>query len=694
MSRRICEAECAARDWRGYSCWNFMERPPQTQASSRLDSWKEIATHLRRDVRTVQRWEKEEGLPVHRLLHGKQGTVYAHAAEIDAWWESRRRALDTAGSHSRPTAKLAIAVTLGVALAVVSWVVSRFSVPTFRQSEPPLLAPAVFEFSVPVSEGAGFSLAVAGDGRRIAFDTCCSAPQIWLHTFESALTMPLAGTEGGFDPFWSPDGLRLAFFADGKLKVIDTRGGPPTTLCDASHPNRLLNPAGSWSTHDVIMFASGSDLYHVPATGGTPVRVAVDDLVGESAIRKAPRILADGRHFIYHATGRDGGAVYLGSLDSPKTKRLVDSEYPALVSSSDEVLFVRGTALMAQHFNPATFVNEGEARLVAPDVAPGTLNSPARFSISRNGVLAFIKTRGGRLGQLTWFDRSGRAVSAITQPAGGEYLNPAISPDGTQVAVNRMDPQTGNWDVWIIDLARNVPSRVTFDRAQDSDPVWSPDSREIIFASNREGRAALYRKTVAGTKSEELLVSVGSTVALIPSDWSADGRMLVYSMWARAAGGQIWALPLVGDRKPILVVNADLSASGGRLSPDGKWIAYTSSQTGKFQVYVQRFLESGERQQISQSGGAHPRWSADGRTLVYWVPSGGLASVDVRVKGEQFSAGVPKDVITANIPTLADGRTHWDMTRGGRRFLVRQPLTSQPPAITVLLNWPAKVALK
>jgi Tol biopolymer transport system component len=557
----------------------------------------------------------------------------------------------------------------------------------------PSTSTGLLEFPINVIDTAGLGVAVSPNGRQVAFATyAAGGPWVWLHALDTDITRAIPGTDFGVMPFWSPDGSAIGFFADGKVKRIDVADGSTTVICDVNGPF-----GGTWNADGVILFSTSSTLFRVSSSGGTPVPVGIVDDADPQPIRTFPQFLPDGHHFIYHAAGRHGGDVRLASLDSRETQHLVESDYPAAYAAPSHLLFLRGTTLTAQPFNPKTLALEGQASVVAPDAAPGMLLGPvgrlAQFSASATGVLAVMKTRGGSATQLRWFDRAGKESSSIEQPPGVEYLNPAISPDGGRVAVNRMDPVTGNWDIWVLDLARSVSSRLTSDAAQDGDPVWSGDGKEIVFGSNRGGQFGLYRKAVDGSQPEELLATIDDRVsALTPTDWSPDGRFVVFDlMTATVPHNTTWALPLAGDRRPFPVLPNNFESGGARFSPDSQWIAYSSRETGAYEVYVQRFMAPGDKKQISHGGAAHARWTSKGRELVYWFVPGGVASVDLEVSGRSLRVSVPKTLISTPILNLIDGRTHFDVTRDGQRFLLRQPAGTQHPAITVMVNWTEKL---
>jgi eukaryotic-like serine/threonine-protein kinase len=460
----------------------------------------------------------------------------------------------------RSTAAAAIAGAIVGALAIALVLAGR-----------PATAPPLLEFPINLTDTTGLGVAVSPNGRQVAFSTFTNgAPQLWIHALDTGITRVLPGGAGGYLPFWSPDSRAVAFFAlDLTLKRMDVADGTATVICKVGTPY-----GGTWNGDGTIVFSSEANLLRVSAAGGAAVPIDLVDDADGPTLRTYPQFLSDGRHFIYHASGRRGDVVRVASLDARETNRIVESDYAAAFAAPSHLLFLRGTTLMAQTFNLRTLALEGRPSVVAADAAPGWMFGPlgrlSQFAASPGGVLAVMKTRGGADAQLAWFDRRGAPAGSIEQPPGSEYMNPAISPDGTRVAVSRMDPITANWDVWVLDVARHVASRLTSGPEPDSDPVWSADGKQIVFASLRNGRFGLYRKPADGSQPEEILANMGDGLMwLAPTDWSPDGRFVLYRTGAVVTSREettLWALPLTGDRRPIPAIPGSFQPYGGRFA--------------------------------------------------------------------------------------------------------------------------------
>ena len=491
-----------------------------------------------------------------------------------------------------------------------------------------IVPPDSTSFGGPRSGGTGTAtqLAVSPDGRNVVFVAGVrDAFQIWLRPVATLAARPIPGTEGGTFPFWSPDSRFIGFFADGKLKKILIAGGPPVILSDAPGGR-----GGSWSRDNVIVFApSGAlgttGLLRVSSNGGiATAATAIDSTTGETNHRW-PHFLPDGRHFLYTAsTGTccpptKPAIVRIGSLDpSEAPVTLLQAESSALYASG-HLLFARGDTLMAQPFDPDARQSTGDAFPVAEHVSTeGSRYTSA--SVSENGTLVYAQGGLQTAQQLTWFDRAGRVLGTLGEAA--PYNSLALSPDERRIAVGLGTGTLDNRDIWIIDIARTVRSRLTFDPGADVLPAWSPDGTNVAFASQRSGKISLRQRSINGTTTDELLLEGSGDVA--PTDWSADGRFIAYSDRSSATSTDIWVLPLFGDRKPFPVAQTAFTETFAAFSPDGRWIAYVTNEANQGNVYVQSFPEAKGKYQVSRDGGGRPIWRRDGKELFYLAPDGAM----------------------------------------------------------------------
>jgi Tol biopolymer transport system component len=432
----------------------------------------------------------------------------------------------------------------------------------------------------------------------------------------------LPGTEGALNPFWSPNSRFIAFFAGGKLKKVDISGGPAETLCDAA-----AGRGGSWSQTGVIVFTPGifDSLYRVPVAGGSAtILIARDQSLGEDSLRH-PWFLPDGHRFLYTArnSNRAKRAIYVGDLESKEKLRILTANSNAVYAPPGFVLFLRERTLMAQPFDAGKRQTTGEPVPIAENL--DFINAfEGLFSVSQNGVLAYLSSPSGGHAQLGWFDRGGRPLGTVGEPS--ELLTPSISPDGSTLAVSRYDRPTTTTDIWLHNLARGTASRFTFGPAQNLFPIWSPYGRQIVSASYRDSAWGLYLKPTIAAGKEVLLLKWPSQI--FPFDWSRDGRSIIYRQGDTHAKSGIWVLPLSGDSpplpgKPFPFLQTEFNEREAKLSRDGKWLAYTSDETGRNEVYVQTFPSLGGKSQVSTGGGSRPVWSRDGRELFYIGGSGG-----------------------------------------------------------------------
>lgn len=569
-------------------------------------------------------------------------------------------------------------------LATLPFVVSYFRNTTTEQS--------LIRFSLLLPENTVLAatppLSVSPDGRRIAFfGTQNGQNFLFVRSFDSFSAQALSGVEGGggtlSPPFWSPDSRYIGFFAGGKLKKIDTSGGPAQTVCDLPSAR-----GGTWNRDGVILLGSTSGLlYRVSDEGGELTPVTAFDETNFETSHRWPYFLPDGRHFLFFVrSGRvENTGVYIGSLDSTQKTRLLAGVVAAAYSPPGFLLFLQNETLMAQPFDTKSLKLTGQQVPIAEHVAYNQTLARGSFSVSENGVLVF-RIGGGAVNQPVWFDRSGKQIGSLGEP--GIYFNLGLSPlDEKQAAVDVTDTQTGTNDIWLFDLARTgVSSRFTTDPGNDSSPLWSPDGSRLVFASNRGGGWTFYVKLASGGGKEEALLS--SPEAKVPDDWSRDGQFIIYESVALKTKWDLWLLPMTGDRKPSPLVQTDFNERQAQFSPDGKYIAYTSDKSGTPAVYVQTFPLSGNEVRISTGIGAQPRWRRDGRELFYIAGDRKLMVVDVK-PGPTFEVSLPKPLFDTRVLTFTEFR-NYVVSADGQRFLINSIVEERGTIpISVVKNWTA-----
>ncbi len=523
---------------------------------------------------------------------------------------------------------------------------------------------------------------ISPDGRMLAFDATDmeGKARIWVRPLSSLAAQPLMGTDGGVRPFWSPDSRYIAFIADGVMKKVDVTGGPPTKICDAPGGSD-----GTWSPQGVILWdGTGTDpIYRVSSAGGTrAVAVALDLAKKETSIGW-PQFLPDGRHFIYLLTGEkpEDSAYWIASIDSAEKTKLAPAQTLVQYAPPGYLLFVRDRTLVAQPFDASSRKITGEAVPLAEKIGTDNVGL-ARFSVSNDGVLAYRTGETG--GRLLWRDRAGRELDTLGDP--GDYSNPALSPAGDRVAFSLSDPRNAKTDVWIRDLARGVNSRFTLGAGNNIRSIWSPDGSTIVFSSDRGGVYDLYEKPVRGSGEEKLLLHTDD--AKSAGGWTKDGKYIVYGSRTPKGQWDLWALPTFGDKKPIAIATSPFSETTPVLSPDGRYVAYVSNESGREEIYVQTFPEPGGKWQVSNGGGSDPSWRGDGKELYYRSPDQKLMAVEIHL-GADVQAGVPQALFPIRIRPGAP-RNKYAPSLDGQRFLVAAPLGRDAMSpTTIVMNWPA-----
>jgi Tol biopolymer transport system component len=608
-------------------------------------------------------------------------TSHSSAAEAVAVVTSRKRAV--------PTWALVAAggVVAGAVVAAAAFAWFRPTPPDVRAIRFFLSTPDGWTLPLQTQgNAAAGALAASPDGRRIAFvaRNAAGSTMIWTRALDTLVAQSLAGTEGGVSPFWSPDSRALGFFAQGKLKKVDVAGGPPVTLCDAAP-----GVSAAWSPEGVIVFsaAGGTALQQVSAAGGIPSAATT---LGEGETGHArPFFLPDGRHFVYRVTtgGAQRAPAYVTALGSSERTRLMDVESTNVLYSNRHLLFLRETTLMAQPFDPERLALVGDAFPVVEHVQTSGAPSYGFFSASNAGVLVYQTGTAGGTPQLMWLDRTGRPVASVGSAAA--YGDLVLSRDGKKAAVTLT--QQGGADVWLVDLDRGgLPTRFTFNEANDISPIWSPDGTRIVFASNRNGVSSpfdIYQKASSGTGAEEVVLA--DRLAKLPTSWSADGRFILYT----SAAIDLWILPLSGDKKPFPFLQTRFTETQGQFSPDGRWIAYVSNESGLNEVYVAPFDDTGGvpagKWQVSTNGGGAPRWRPDGKEIFFLTSDSMLMAAEVSARGSALEVGAVKPLFSIRPP--ATPRSNYQVSTDGRRFLVNMgPVqTAAPTPITVVLNWTA-----
>ncbi|MGH8149936.1 MAG: hypothetical protein ACRETB_08185, partial [Steroidobacteraceae bacterium] len=625
-----------------------------------------------------------------RAILDPEAVAAAAAAEQAAAAIAQAAAARSAQRTRRPGWILA-SVAIVAALAMVGMAVLAVPAIRYLRETPP---PEIRLDIVTPATSQPDSFALSPDGRQIVFVASGDgASRLWLRSLASTTAQPLASTEGATDPFWSADSRSIGFFADGALKRLDLGGGAPYTLAPAP-----VGQGGTWNAGGVILFAPnpGSPLMRVSATGGAAR--AVTPLKAGQLVQGAPLFLPDGHHFLFDVAGSPAAAgIYLGDLAGGAATRLTNAPRRPVYLPTGWMLWVQDGALVAERLDVGKAALTGAPVTLATGLPGGGVHS---VSVSATGLVAYRAGAVG-LGQLTWFDRSGAAQGSIGAPDGTLFV-PRVAPDGRRVVVVRFTAQSVN--LWLLDGARM--SRLTFGASDDFYPVWSPDGTRIVFSSNRSGAYDLYQTLVNGAvgDAQPLLSSGRVKIPGAPTSWSPDGRFLLYRSSTRQTGADLWVLPMVGAHSPSVFLKTPFAEDKGVFSPDGRWVAYESNESGRFEIYVRPFHPPGAKDsdaasgaaqwQVSTAGGIDPTWRPDGKEIYYVDPSGAMMAAPITVRGTAFAAGTPVKLFQTHIvgggENIGEGR-QYDVAPKGR-FLIDTVSQSAAGPVTLIQNWNPEAA--
>jgi eukaryotic-like serine/threonine-protein kinase len=616
-----------------------------------------------------QRWQTARDVASELQWIGDRGTqsssLQGQANRIGAWllW-------------------LACGVLLGAALlaATLAW---RSQNSTRQESY--FLAAVALTVHNPAFAPNGHTVAAVG------FSETARTNDLWLYEVGSQQPRELADTQEASFPFWSPDGKSLGFFADGKLKRLEIAGGPVQLICDAP-----LARGGTWNKDGVILFTPSGHmsggLYRVSAAGGVPTHVTTPDASRTVSSQRWPIFLPDGKHFLYLAANlsgqTDSDALYAGSLDSTETRFITRATGNAAYAAPGYLLFAREKTLYAQTFDAASLTLSGEAIPLLRNVSYLPRIAHNDYAVSNGDVLVAQPASRVSLSRLVWRDRKGEESGTVGKP--DVYANVRLAPNGKAVAFDKTDQENQNTDLWTFDLQQASLKRLTFDPAIDAEPLWSPDGKRILFASSRAGVMRVYVKNADGGEDEQSLpLDASDRADQYPTSWSPDGKHFLYERNSEATRLWIAEMP---DLKTWPLLKGSETTRNGEFSPDGKWIAYNSNETGKWEIYVTSFPDLHGKWQVSNNGGTQPRWRGNGKELFYLAPDGNMMATPLTTTGDHFDSGTPVALFQAKARQVIAGseRVSYDVTHDGRRFLINTQMENlEAKPMMIILNWSA-----
>jgi eukaryotic-like serine/threonine-protein kinase len=605
------------------------------------------------------------------------GTRGAAASEPEAHPPPESVVVHTSAPPGRIwlVAAAAIAAALATAALIVVWPGASTTSPgpemRLELSTPPTTDP--------------ISLAISPDGRRIVFVASDNGmPSLWMRTLDTTQApQRLEGTAHASQPFWAPDGREIGFFADAHVRrfVVDT--GLVHDVAPAPVP-----AGGAWNVDGVILFpmVPDSPIFRVTLKGDAP-RPVTALTAGQSGHRH-PHFLPDGQRFLFYAAGEPGTrGVYVGHLDTSTVRKLLESDAPGMFVPPDHVLFVNEATLFAQRVDPRALTLRGQPVRLGDHIATEPGGSTVALAVSPGGPIVYRTGQAGGKRQFIWVDRSGRELSRIGTPVHYGPAYASMSPDQRRVAVQRATD--GNTDIWIVDLERGTSVRFTHELEPDIAPVWSPIGDRIVYASLRDGVFQLFAKPLNGGPSVQLLSTPHAKQA---THWSHDGHLVLFREVTVTPrfDANIGMLPMDGKTPASMVLNSAFEERDAQFSPDGRWLAYQSNESGRLEVYVQRVSGDGPRTRISTDGGAQARWRADGLEIFYLSLDGQLISVPLKPSDttDELRAGTPTPLFAARVgPVQGVALHHYIPSPTGDRFLLDTLLEEPAPPLTILLNW-------
>jgi Tol biopolymer transport system component/tRNA A-37 threonylcarbamoyl transferase component Bud32 len=595
----------------------------------------------------------------------------------------------------------------GIAAAALAGVAVLTTI-ALRRHEAPAAA-VRFEVSPPPETRFGYGLAISPDGSQLVFEGASIGKQkLYLRRLSSTEVKELPGTEGAVFPFWSPDGTRLGFFTAGTLKRYDLATGSAQTLAPAANGR-----GGTWSRDGVILFApdTGTGISRVSADGGAVALETTLDPHSQEGSHRWPYFLPDGRHYLYMVRGAAAGkpGIYAGTLGSKKRRFVAEANSAMAYSPPGLLLYIRQKALVAQNFDAGSLETKGAPFPVVADMEALGDTQPTgyvRMSVSDNGVLA-VRSGVSSVSQFAWLDREGKKLSTVGSAS--EQDEPTLSPDEKYVVFERNDPAAGTNDLWRLDLERGVESRLTYDSGSENTAIWLPDCANVIYSSG--GVAGLQNELIqinaSGTGDKRVLVH-STEGSVYPDAVSPDGKLLMFEQQTQKGSIDLMLVPISEGGKPLSEGGKSLSNAGkstaflaspfdeahAQFSPDGRFVSYTSSESGRDEIYVRPFPSGPEKWQVSASGGDQATWKADGTELYYLSAQQEIMAVPVAQKPAGLSFGAPKTLFAVRVPAygVTLSRTGFQVSRDGTRFLVNAVTggTDRSP-ITVALNWTADI---